>query len=104
MSPNEEESKFMETEILNTLTYSKPEAIQAGFSLGQPVLDVLLNGEYVGCLFRSYRNRGRRLEETWQLHLKRGKPRGPKFETPEELILWTQQTLLEEAPCNAENS
>jgi hypothetical protein len=31
--------------------------------------------------------------ETWQLHLKRGKPSGPKFETLEELVLFTQAEL-----------
>jgi hypothetical protein len=86
----------METAIRPALLYSEPEVIQAGFSLGQPVLDAHLNGEYAGCLFRSYRNRGRRLEETFQFHRKGGKPEGPKFETLEELVLWTQNHLLEE--------
>jgi hypothetical protein len=94
----------MKTVIQPVLAYSEPKVIDAGFSLGQPVLDVHLDGEYAGCLFRSYRNKGRRLEETWQLHLKGGKPQGPKFETLEELILWTQRTLLEETQCNDENS
>ena len=46
------------------LTYAPPDFIEAGFALGQPVLDVYLNDYYSGCLFRSYRNAGRRLEET----------------------------------------
>ena len=86
------------------LMYSEPEAVQAGFSFGQPVLDIQLNGEYAGCLFRSYRNAARRLEETYQFHRKDGRPEGPKFETLEELILWTQHILREETTCNVGNS
>ncbi len=76
-----------------TLTYHAPKVMDAGFSFGQPVLDVHLDGAYAGCLFRSYRNEGRRLVETWQLHLKSGKPSGPKFETLEELVLFAQAEL-----------
>lgn len=75
------------------LTYTEPDTIQAGFALGQPVLDVYLDGEYAGCLFRTYRNTGRRLQETYQLHLKGGRPHGPKFEALEELILFAQNLL-----------
>ena len=81
-----------------SLVYKRPNVIEAGFAMGQPVLDMHLKGAYAGCLFRSYRNNGRRLEEFYQLHLKGGQPRGPKFETLEELILWVQATIGEEQP------
>lgn len=77
-----------------TITYAASNTIDAGFSLGQPLLDILLDGTYAGCLFRSYRNEGRRLVETWQLHLKGGRPHGPKFDTLEELILFAQDSLI----------
>ena len=79
------------------LTYAAPEIIEAGFALGQPVLDVHVDGQYAGCLFRSYRNEGRRLVETYQFHQKSGRPEGTKFATLEELILWTQAFLLKHA-------
>ena len=78
------------------ITYAPPEIIEAGFALGQPVLDIQLDGEYAGCLFRSYRNAGSGLEATYHFHRKGGKPQGPKFETLEELVLWIEETLLEE--------
>jgi hypothetical protein len=83
----------MQNPDIPNITYAAPQVIEAGFALGQPVLDVQLDGQYAGCLFRSYRNAGRRLEETWQLHLKGGRPHGPKFETLDELILWAQHEL-----------
>ena len=85
------ETSSMETNTRTpVLTYAATDNIEAGFSLGQPVLDILLDGTYAGCLFRSYRNAGRRLEETWQFHRAGGKPSGPKFDTLEELLLWVQ--------------
>lgn len=89
---------FMEsTTRAATLSYHAPDVIEAGFAWGQPVLDIHQDGAYAGCLFRSYRNKGRRLEAIWQFHRKGGQPTGPKFETLEELLLWVQSALLEGA-------
>jgi len=80
----------MPEQIQPVLTYSDPKPVQAGFSLGQPVLDLNVDGGYVRCLYRSCRNQGRRLELVYHFNRKGRGPVSPKFETLEELILWFQ--------------